>query len=687
MIGRKILTGKGYALVSIGFLICMAFLLNWYIIDRTGSPSFIETHLTLYFYTTAILFFLLLLFSALFHNAVTGTGILWGLVVGLLFADESKFITRLEHLYPSDLFMVEHLGDMTDMYDARAGMEQVKIIALIVAASIAVGVALGFLRRKIGRKARAEAVVVAEDISNGLRVEPAMTENAPQAEVVPDGLRVEPAMTENAVAKLFRGKVFWMIKRLINRVRQSRLFQNRLVKNRVFRIVMRRVVLILACFVVLVGLTAPARGTTYLMPKGFEYVAWDQTANYRNNGFVMAFFSNLRMSRMEKPDGYSEKAIGAIVEKYAKEAEKRNEDRADPDAEQIDIVYIMNESFSDPSDFAAYYPYSGGDVTPRLHEIEQGGQASVGNVFSARYGGGTADIEFEAYTGLSMYFLRSSTPFHGSLSAKESFPSVAGLLSGRYGYDSVGLHPFQPGMYKRATVYPALGFREFHGLNDFTYTAHDRTARYVSDESAYKELLKYLNRGDASNRLITLVTMQNHMPYGSLYRDHKFTSEFSGTETENMKIEDYLESLNSADAALGEFIDGIAERDRKTIVVFWGDHLPGVYDDLEKTDVKEGLQYNTPFFIYANYDLAQAELGMISPNYISTTVLDKLNMKKPAFYYLLDELKETTPILTLPYFGKDEPEETDALRAYQLIEYDMLKGGAYAEKLGFFEIQ
>jgi hypothetical protein len=151
-----------------------------------------------------------------------------------------------------------------------------------------------------------------------------------------------------------------------------------------------------------------------------------------------------------------------------------------------------------------------------------------------------------------------------------------------------------------------------------------------------------------------------------------------------------MELIHSSDAALGGFIDWVAAREKKTAVVFWGDHLPGVYDRLFA--INPDLGYETPFFIYTNFeeDTAVSTRGLlpgsVSPGYISTMFLDRMLAKKSPWYYLLDDVKKDFPILTAAYWQDAPPEETQALADYHLIEYDMLKGEQYALKYGLFDL-
>ena len=62
-----------------------------------------------------------------------------------------------------------------------------------------------------------------------------------------------------------------------------------------------------------------------------------------------------------------------------------------------------------------------------------------------------------------------------------------------------------------------------------------------------------------------------------------------------------------------------------TVIVFFGDHAPGIAK--LGTDIyKEGKKYRTPYLIWTNYANDYYSPGDINLSYLSTVILDWLNM-------------------------------------------------------------
>jgi phosphoglycerol transferase MdoB-like AlkP superfamily enzyme len=338
----------------------------------------------------------------------------------------------------------------------------------------------------------------------------------------------------------------------------------------------------------------------------------------------------------------------------------------------------MNESFSDPNVFKETYPFTGDNPVANLNKVQKNEHTAYGTIQGSEYGGGTANVEFEALTGFSNYFL-GVVPYTQVMSQKTNFPALPSFLNSQ-GYNSTALHPFSGGMYKRNIVYKNFGFDIFLDKDGFTYTDVEPNANgYISDASAYKQALDQL--GQSGKQFVTLITMQNHMPYWDIYENHDFKSVADVDKGTNSAIDNYLQTLDSSDKALGELASQIDASEQKTVLVFWGDHLPGLYSKLDGTPAK----YQTPLIIYSNFASGK-DLGVISPNYITLELLDYINAKMPAYYYLLAANRAEVPVLAKSKFGDSSPKETDALRDYEMIEYDMLSGKRYAEKLGLFKL-
>lgn len=207
--------------------------------------------------------------------------------------------------------------------------------------------------------------------------------------------------------------------------------------------------------------------------------------NYYNTGFMGGFLYNLPVDAMEKPENYSEAAVKKVTKTY--EA-KQNEE----DTEKPNIVYVMSESFSDPARLKGLEVY-GGDPLQDYRAVAD--KTYSGQMLSQNYGGGTANIEFEALTGFSMELFNAqmTTPYTMLVPEFQMFPSLVSTLKKR-GYETTAIHPYNTSMYKRKDVYQTFGFDQFLDESTMKHTDKIENNPYISDEAAYREIFDQLEK-------------------------------------------------------------------------------------------------------------------------------------------------------------------------------------------------
>ncbi|HSE55010.1 MAG TPA: LTA synthase family protein, partial [Nocardioidaceae bacterium] len=366
-------------------------------------------------------------------------------------------------------------------------------------------------------------------------------------------------------------------------------------------LVLGRVALALACAAALtqvVGFNTPGNPVRNSYESlGASWKWWHQKANYAVNGFVGGFLYNLSVPAMTRPRDYSAATMHRIAEKYAGVADAINRHR-DPSAlDDVNVVAVLSEAFSDPTRIEG--PEFARDPLPRTRRLMAA--TTSGNMLAQRFGGGTANMEFEVLTGqsLALFQPQLNTPFQQLVPEYDTFPSVVGYLEER-GYRSVAVHPYMTSMYKRREVYPTLGIDEF---------VHDETMReartiddndFISDASAFDEVLRRLEES-RDPTFVNLVTMQNHFPMAGKYDD---PIPVTGIRDPGERAEaaGYARGLRHSDAALADFLERLESGDEKTVVVFYGDHQPAFWSPETRAKNPRRVLRETPFFVWSSFD-------------------------------------------------------------------------------------
>ncbi len=417
------------------------------------------------------------------------------------------------------------------------------------------------------------------------------------------------------------------------------------------------------------------------------WIPYSQKMNYYNTGFIGGFLYNLKIDPMEKPKGYSEEKIKEITSHYQKLADEKNKTASE---EQPNIIYVMSESFSDPSRL------NGVEITgdPLADYYAVADQTYSGQMLSQNYGGGTANIEFEALTGFSMGLFNAqlTTPYTMLVPKMNQLPSIVSTLKDQ-NYHTTAIHPYNTSMYKRKDVYEVLGFDEFISENTMTYTDTIEDNPYISDASAYQEVMDLLKEDDTP-QFIHLVTMQTHMPYDGKYQQLEYTAK---TEDNSgiSSLENYLQDISYSSQSLKAFTEELKKLSRRTLVVFWGDHLPGIYSDTIQNSNEKHTLHETQFLMFDSQgELEKTEAPVTSPFYFAADLMNQTNQQTTGFYQLLLALQNELPAFERELYYQEgqwqreaqlNKKQAELYQAYEMIQYDMVSGEKYSLQTNFFE--
>ena len=458
--------------------------------------------------------------------------------------------------------------------------------------------------------------------------------------------------------------------------------------------------------------------------KGFATVMgdkpsmWDSVYDAQRNGPLVAFTRQLNPKVMIKPENYSEETMKEVAARYTKEAKKINADRS---ANMTDstVIYVLSESFSDPSRVPGFKVNK--DSMPKIREIKQ--NTTSGLMLSSGYGGGTANLEYMGLSGLSMANFDSSltSPYQQLVPSEHWTPTINQMWGASK--NSIGLHPYESSMYSRATNYKKFGFSHFYTLTGPDVISHQDKiddSPYVSDEATYQSTLEEV-RKTKSNQFLQVITMQNHMPYHDWYKHNDFkASSTTGKplkDDEKESIETYQKGASLTDGATAGFLSELDKLDKPVTVVFYGDHLPGIYSSASADDDNSLALHQTDYFIWSNKasgtqgnKIDNAEYS--SPNFFVAQAAEHMDAKVSPYLAFLTEMHSKISAMEPPVVNniqgwdripegqniylnsKGEPmaeddfdaETKQLLADYRLIQYDITTGKNYLKDTSFMDL-
>lgn len=445
---------------------------------------------------------------------------------------------------------------------------------------------------------------------------------------------------------------------------------------------------------------------------------WDSVYDAQRNGPLVAFTRQLNPKIMDKPSNYSEETMKKVAARYQKEAETINASRTNNLTDST-VVYVLSESFSDPSRVPGLKTNK--DSMPNIRKIKAG--TTSGLMLSSGYGGGTANLEYMGLSGLSMANFESSlsSPYQQLVPSQHWTPTINQMWGAPA--NSLGYHPYESSMYSRATNYKKFGFSHFYTLTGpdvIKYQDKIDESPYVSDKSSYDSALEGIKSGK-TNKFIQIITMQNHMPYHEWYENNDYTAESTtGTplgDDEQQSIETYQKGVEITDQATQEFLNELDALDKPVTVVFYGDHLPGIYSSASEDDNNSLALHLTDYFIWSNKASSSqgnkaSDAAYSSPNFFVAQAADHMNAKVSPYLAFLTEMHSKIAAMEPPVVNKiqgwdripegqnsyldqngnpmstdDFDKETKQLLAdYKLIQYDITAGKNYLKDTDFMTL-
>ncbi len=416
--------------------------------------------------------------------------------------------------------------------------------------------------------------------------------------------------------------------------------------------------------------------------RGEHWRYWNQKTNYRSNGFGGGFLYNMPISAMAKPPGYTQAAMEQVADRYAEAAERINRTRTGS-LDDVNVVLVLSESFTDPTQLDAFDL----ERDPIPHTRATMGETMSGTMLAQLYGGGTANMEFETLTGQSIALFRPQmvSPYQMLVSDYPSYPSAVGWFRSQ-GHKAIAIHPYMVGLYKREQVYKTLGFEEFIHDTSMQSTEMIDDNPYIDDHAAFDEVIHQIDDND-DPLMINLVTMQNHIPVDGNYDDPVEVDGIGGDQGD--RIGQYARGLEHTDAALKQFLDDLEASDEKSVVLFFGDHLPGIYDSEVKNANDDGLGlYETPFFVWNSEGNEHRPAPLTSPAFFLPLIYRVANAPVPPYLALLDRLHDHISAMQqgriITSDGAETPEDSLDPRSSQLlddmrlVQYDFSIGERYA---------
>lgn len=387
-------------------------------------------------------------------------------------------------------------------------------------------------------------------------------------------------------------------------------------------------------FFVFISPTAVGTLRDFYRP-GDDWKAWDPGENLENYGLLFSLMhdAGTMISDISKFD--SERIEHILSQDTSR---RFVPDDSLPPVENI--VVILSESFFDPADLVGVR--TGQYDLAAYTDLQS--RSLTGKMTVPTYAGRTLRTEFELMTGIDL----NLAPMHEypliTLVTRPFHSFVWDLLNG--GYSTTAIHANIGSFWNRDKAYPFLGFEKFleiQSFEDLEYSGY-----YVADSALTRKVKAEIRDGE--KQFIFAISMENHGPWktGRPYLDAAKVSSFKVPEQlvgENaVAMQQFLYHQQLAQAGLLEIIQDLESRETRSLVLFFGDHLPGLQRVFNEIGFKNGLSSAEQYLPYLFYDTHNKNLkhkeinGVIDVSYLGSVLLGLVLDDLPEFHQQANRL-------------------------------------------------
>lgn len=368
---------------------------------------------------------------------------------------------------------------------------------------------------------------------------------------------------------------------------------------------------------------------------------------YENYGFVYCFTNSLIDTGIAKPDNYSEEEVQSITGKLDNQKSTVQEN------DKPNIIFIQLESFFDV-DYVKGLKYKK-DPLPVFHSLQE--NYTSGMLTVPTVGAGTVNTEFEVLTGIRQHdFGVCEYPYKTILKSVAS-ESICHDLA-KLGYKSHSVHNNDATFYGRNIVFSSLGFDTFTSM-EYMNGVTENDNGWANDDILVDEIIKTLNSTKGADFTFG-ITVQSHGKY-DVATDKEYPLEVSGApEGMEGQYTYYVNQIAEVDQMIGNLIDKLSERNEKTLLVLYGDHLPSL--DISTDELENGDLYQTQYVTWNNYGLDKKDKDLASYQ---------------LYPYILD-LAGIHEGLVTKYHQQSDWQAAGYTEGLTMLSYDLLYGENYA---------
>ncbi|MEZ5472906.1 MAG: LTA synthase family protein [Marinicella sp.] len=369
----------------------------------------------------------------------------------------------------------------------------------------------------------------------------------------------------------------------------------------------------------------------------------------KQNGLFTLFSINLLFpNNIKMPEDYSESSMKNLFTRYDNYSSFTGEN------ESPHIIVFLIEAFTDPLSSGIKTTR---DPIPFFRMLSE--NYTSGNSLVPVIGGKSANSEFELLTGLSMRYLqKGSIPYIEHLN--KPINSFVSELK-RNGYQTHAIHVANLGFFNYKIAYPNLGFDQISTLKNNKDVKMDVADRFPSEQSLVDKIIQTVDQNEKPKFIFAFPNSTHGFWNYPEYLNSSLDVLNKTHDQDKNAIKTYINALNTTDKAIESLVTHFQGHQKKTIILFLGDHYPGLLSYLKSNlSAKENIngdidfsknndhmtkykfiknnypvtfyaaQHKVPYVIWTNFETPVVDED-VSINLLHTKILSLINYKQSPF--------------------------------------------------------
>ncbi|MBQ0079162.1 MAG: sulfatase-like hydrolase/transferase [Eubacterium sp.] len=377
---------------------------------------------------------------------------------------------------------------------------------------------------------------------------------------------------------------------------------------------------------------------------------------YADNGVPYCFVITATKSGVDKPADYSEEMIQNILSTDELGKDKiytpGKDDNLDV-AHKPNVIFLQLESFIDPTSVNSVKFNK--DPIPNYRKLMK--EYPSGYLTVPACGAGTANVEFEVMTGMSVKnFGPGEYPYKTVL--KDNTVECAPYDMKQLGYSTHAIHNHRGAFYFRNKVFANMGFNTFTCL-EYMNNVVKTPKNWAKDEILIGQITDALKSTTRPDYIYT-ISVQGHgrYPTEKVLEDPEIVVTDYQDEEQRWAYEYYANQVYEMDTFVKDLTGELSKFDEDVVLVMYGDHLPAL--DMKEYEMKNNSLYDTQYIVWSNFGLEGEDEDLMAYQ-LNAEVMKRLGIS----------------VGVMPKFHQNHHHSDTYLDDMKALTYDMLYGKQY----------